>query len=100
MGTCCYESICIYIFFGNQLNVSLFLRDSISSSDSGREHIVPEVERVFSGHLFVRCYLNTTRQIFKPMYKLRTSFKYRKKNQLITKIPLLAPENNLHVKLL
>lgn len=65
------------------LNVSLFFRDSISSSDNGREHTVPEIKRVFSGHLFLRCYLNTARQIFKPMCKLRSSFKYKRKNQLI-----------------
>lgn len=39
-------------------------------------------QRVFSVHLFVRCYLNTARQIFKPMCKLRFSFKYREKKSV------------------
>lgn len=65
-----------------------------------KEQTVHEVERVLSGHLFVRCYLNTTRQIIKQMCKLKSSFKYRIKKSVdeASKIPLLAPEDNLHVK--
>lgn len=76
----------VYIYFFSletNLIYPYFLGIVFFSSGNGKEHTVPEIERVFSGCLFKRCYLNTTRQIFKPICKLMSSFKYREKNQLI-----------------